>query len=176
MGVSTTTAAIIGGSAAAAGYAIGYLTSPREHQLSEHAAGGMAPDQLRKEGFVLAKGGWKKKKVSDTPAEELTGDAKKGAALFKAKCSTCHSCIANGPTKQGPNLHNIMGKEAAKSAGFKFTKNMAKSGIVWDDEAMHKWLTNPKAVVKGTSMAFPGFKKETDRADVIAYLHSLVPS
>ena len=29
-------------------------------------------------------------------------------------------------------------------------------------------------MVKGTSMAFPGFKKETDRADVIAYLHSLV--
>ena len=28
-------------------------------------------------------------------------------------------------------------------------------------------------VVKGTSMAFPGFKKEADRSDVIAYLNSL---
>jgi len=28
-------------------------------------------------------------------------------------------------------------------------------------------------MVKGTSMAFPGFKKETDRIDVIAYLHTL---
>ena len=28
-------------------------------------------------------------------------------------------------------------------------------------------------MVKGTSMAFPGFKKETDRADVIAYLHAI---
>ena len=38
---------------------------------------------------------------------------------------------------------------------------------------MFKWLENPKEMVKGTSMAFPGFKKETDRADVVAYLKSL---
>ena len=31
----------------------------------------------------------------------------------------------------------------------------------------------PWQVVKGTSMAFPGFKKDADRADVIAYLHTL---
>ena len=28
-------------------------------------------------------------------------------------------------------------------------------------------------VVKGTTMAFQGFKKDTDRSDVIAYLHSI---
>ena len=31
-------------------------------------------------------------------------------------------------------------------------------------------------MVKGTSMAFPGFKKETDRNDVIAYLNTLDPN
>ena len=28
-------------------------------------------------------------------------------------------------------------------------------------------------MVKGTSMAFPGFKKPADRADVVAYLNSI---
>ena len=28
-------------------------------------------------------------------------------------------------------------------------------------------------MVKGTTMAFPGFKKEKDRANIIAYLNSL---
>ena len=31
----------------------------------------------------------------------------------------------------------------------------------------------PRQMVKGTTMAFPGFKKEQDRADVIAYLNAL---
>ena len=64
---------------------------------------------------------------------------------------------------------------AQTSKGYKFTKNLATSGIKWDTEAMYKWLENPKNMVKGTSMAFPGFKKETDRNDVIAYLNTLEP-
>ena len=112
MGLSTATAAAVAAGAAAVGYAAGYLTAPQP-QGDEHAAGGMSPEGLRAEGYYLSKGGWKKKKAKDAAAEEVTGDVKKGAALFKAKCSTCHSCIENGPTKQGPNLYGIMGKEAA---------------------------------------------------------------
>ena len=32
---------------------------------------------------------------------------------------------------------------------------------------------NPKKYIKGTNMAFPGFKKETDRADMVAYLNTM---
>ncbi|EOD08120.1 hypothetical protein EMIHUDRAFT_217667 [Emiliania huxleyi CCMP1516] len=38
---------------------------------------------------------------------------------------------------------------------------------------MLSFLAKPKEVVKGTSMAFPGFKKEKDRVDVVAYLSTL---
>ena len=41
------------------------------------------------------------------------------------------------------------------------------------NDNMFEFLTNPKKFVKGTSMAFPGFKKEKDRSDVIAYLNTL---
>ncbi len=34
-------------------------------------------------------------------------------------------------------------------------------------------LVNPKKYIKGTNMAFPGFKKEKDRADVVAYLNTM---
>ena len=36
---------------------------------------------------------------------------------------------------------------------------------------MFEYLANPKKYIKGTNMAFPGFKKEKDRYDVIAYLN-----
>ena len=65
---------------------------------------------------------------------------------FKAKCATCHSSLPDGPTKQGPNLFGIMGKNAAQSRGFKFTKNLDGAGISWNEENMNKWLENPKAV------------------------------
>ena len=72
-----------------------------------------------------------------------------------------------------------MGQPIASSKGFKFTKVLQNATtpdgekIVWDKETMFEWLANPKAFLKGTSMAFPGFKKEKDRADVVAYLGSL---
>ena len=135
----------------------------------------VADGSPKEEGYYLAKGGWKKVKPKDPNAVEAAGDATKGAALFKAKCATCHSVLPNGPAGQGPNLYNIMGKPAATSGGFKFTKAIKTADITWDKESMFAWLENPKAFVKGTSMAFQGFKKEQDRNDVIAYLSTLNP-
>ena len=36
---------------------------------------------------------------------------------------------------------------------------------------MAEWLANPKALVPGTKMAFPGLKKPEEIANVIAYLN-----
>jgi len=173
MGVTTATAIAAATATSVIGFAAGYLTAPVPSQQAPSA----------RDGMYLSKGGWKKKKVVDpnAPVEEYAGDAKKGAALFKAKCATCHSCVQNGPVIQGPNLYQIMGKQAAKSKGFKFTKNFAAAAkdtgegepLKWDNESMSRWLESPKQMVKGTSMAFPGFKKPADRADVVAYLNSI---
>lgn len=107
------------------------------------------------------------------PAGPGEGDAKQGAALFKAKCATCHTCNDGGPNKQGPNLFGVMGRASGTVSGFGYTKANKESGLIWTNQDMFEFLTNPKAKIKGTSMAFPGFKKEKDRNDVIAYLNSL---
>jgi len=100
-----------------------------------------------------------------------SGNAATGAKLFKAKCASCHTIKEGGPNMQGPNLHGIMGQVAGKRPGQKYTKGMKTSGITWDNETMFNWLSNPKSVIKGTNMAFVGFKKPTDSADVIAFLN-----
>lgn len=45
-----------------------------------------------------------------------------------------------------------------------------ESGVTWTDQTLFDYLENPKKYIKGTKMAFPGFKKEDDRRNVIEYL------
>ena len=55
---------------------------------------------------------------------------------------------------------------------FKYTKANKESGITWSDETLFAYLENPKKYIKGTNMAFPGFKKEADRHNMVAYLNT----
>ncbi len=107
--------------------------------------------------------------VSPAQAE---GDAASGEKLFK-KCKACHTVDAGGKNKVGPNLHGIYGAKAAGVEGFKYSKALQESGIVWDDASLDQWLLKPKAMVKGTKMIFVGLKKDSQRADMIAYLKTL---
>ena len=100
------------------------------------------------------------------------GKAESGAKIFKAKCATCHTCNEGGPNKQGPNLFGVMGRQSGQVAGFKYTKANKESGITWSDETLFAYLENPKKYIKGTNMAFPGFKKEADRHNMVAYLNT----
>ena len=102
-----------------------------------------------------------------------TGNASNGAALFKAKCATCHTVNEGGPNKSGPNLYGVMGRQSGQVTGFSYTSANKSSGVIWNNDSMFEFLANPKKFLKGTNMAFPGFKKEQDRADVTAYLATL---
>ncbi len=98
----------------------------------------------------------------------LAQDAAKGEKVYK-KCKACHALEA-GKKKVGPSLAGIFGRTAGTAEGFKFSKAMKESGIVWDDKTMDEFLAKPKKVIPKTRMAFPGLKKEADRANLIAYL------
>ena len=98
-------------------------------------------------------------------------DVAKGAKVFK-KCKVCHTANKGGKHRVGPNLFGIVGRQAG-STDFKRYKGLKGSDIVWDEDNLDKWLTNPKKFLgKRSSMAFK-LKKAGDRANVIAYLKSL---
>lgn len=100
------------------------------------------------------------------------GDAAKGEKVFK-KCKACHAVGEGAKNKVGPMLNGISDAPAGQVEGFKYSKALvaaAEEGLVWDDANMAAFLTKPKDFMKGTKMSFAGLKKESDVADVIAYL------
>ena len=96
------------------------------------------------------------------------GDVAKGEKLYK-RCAACHSLEA-GKKKVGPSLAGVFGRTAGTLEGFKYSKAMVASEVVWDEETIDQYLEKPKTFIPKNKMAFPGFKKPEQRADVIAYL------
>ncbi len=101
-----------------------------------------------------------------------SADESKGEKVFK-KCGACHTTEEGGANKIGPNLHGILGKAKASVDGFSYSDALVELGGDWGFEELNAFLTKPKDYVKGTKMSFAGLKKDTDRADLIAYLRTL---
>jgi cytochrome c len=88
-------------------------------------------------------------------------------------CLACHSFEKGGPNKQGPNLWGVVGRPRASEQGFNYSAGMkAKTGN-WSFDDLDKFLASPKGFVPGTAMGFAGIARDTQRADVINYLHTL---
>ena len=111
-----------------------------------------------------------------TAATAATADsadlAAAGEKVFK-KCKACHKIGEGAKNASGPMLNGIVGAPAGQVDGFSYSKALkaaAEEGLVWDEEALHAFLTKPKDFIKKTKMAFGGLKKEEDRAAIIEYL------
>jgi cytochrome c len=96
-------------------------------------------------------------------------EPQRGALLFQT-CSACHSVLGDGV---GPDLTGIYGHKAASRAGFNYSSALRASGLVWDDATLRAFITNPQAVVKGTTMTFPGYAQPADVDAVVLYLKTL---
>lgn len=100
------------------------------------------------------------------------GKSPDGAALFKQQCATCHTVDLSEPSRQGPNLLHVVGRQAGKVEGFHYSPAFAQANFAWDDSKLDAWLTNPQAVIPGAIMAYRQAKPET-RAAIITYLKGL---
>ena len=110
--------------------------------------------------------------AASATAAHASGDATKGALVFKKNCSACHTAT-EPKNKVGPYLGTVIGRPVATYEGFRYSKAMTEFGAdgkVWDEARLAEYLPKPKDLVKGTTMAFAGLKTPEDIANLIAYL------
>lgn len=108
-------------------------------------------------------------KLASLPAPYKDADLANGKRQF-AVCKTCHTTENNGPNRVGPNLHGIIGRTAGTHASFAYSDGLKAAGFKWDYAKLEEYLTNPKAVIKDSRMAFAGIPAANNRRDVIAYV------
>lgn len=122
-----------------------------------------------------AEGAQKVEVVFDLGTALAAGDPSKGERTMTAKCASCHGWDEGGANKTGPNLYGVVDRAKASHEGFKYSTAMSGFGGNWTYEDLNGFLTNPGGYMKGTAMNFAGLRKDSERADVIAYLASITP-
>lgn len=105
----------------------------------------------------------------------LKADVTRGEKLTEKLCGQCHTFKQGEHNKTGPNLFGIVGGQFAHLANFAYSKIFQEkhSAEKWDEEKLNQYLYSPRAMMKGTKMAFAGIRKDDERADVILFLKSL---
>jgi cytochrome c len=104
-------------------------------------------------------------------------DAAAGQRVFN-QCRACHNIAEGGRNQVGPNLWAIYGRPAASVEGFRYSAPMterARAGLVWTEENLRTYLTNPRDLVPGGSMAFAGIRNPQQLNDLIAFLRAQRP-
>lgn len=114
--------------------------------------------------------------VSADPVEE-------GREAYRSICARCHGQVIEGDAAAldggiwpavmapiGPNLTGIYGRPAGSVPGFRYSNafRSATKDLVWDSEALDRWLADSQAMARGSYM----FQKTAQpaRGAIIAYL------
>jgi len=104
------------------------------------------------------------------------GDAAKGEKDFR-QCKACHmiqspdgEMIVRGG-RVGPNLYGVIGRTAGSVEDYRYSKDhaaLAEEGVVWDEENIVEYMTDPSEFIGGRSKMT--FKLRKGGENIAAYL------
>ncbi len=99
-------------------------------------------------------------------AGPLKGDPAAGKAVYD-RCLACHALAYD---RTGPRHCGLFGRRAGSVKDFAYSDAMKRSGIVWNERTLDRFLANPLAAVPGTAMGYAGVTDRKERTDLIAWL------
>lgn len=102
------------------------------------------------------------------PPAIAAGDPAKGKEAYAHRCASCHSLEYNGT---GPMHAGLLGRRAGTVANFPYSAALKASAVVWSEETLDQWLSDPEKFVPGQKM-WISVPDAAERRDIIAYLRA----
>ena len=87
------------------------------------------------------------------------GDPRNGETVY-SRCLACHALAYD---RTGPRHCGLLGRRAGSVDGFASSPAMKRSAIVWNTVTLDRFLSNPLAMIPGTSMGYAADRCEGTR-------------
>jgi len=101
----------------------------------------------------------------------LRAEQAAGQRLFNEHCAVCHA--SKRGQKFGPSLEGVVGRPAGSAAGFPYSDALKKSGLVWTEDNLRKWIADSPSTIPHTLMPHVSFRDPAEQIYVIEYLKTL---
>lgn len=103
----------------------------------------------------------------------LEAERAAGQQLFKNHCAACHVQKPGAHVVFGPNLSGVVGRRAGSLPGFPYSEALKKSGLVWTEDNLRKWIADNAHMVPNTLMPHVAISDPAEQIYLVAYLRSL---
>ncbi len=90
-----------------------------------------------------------------------------GRQLFAGHCAACHT-RKPGARVFGPSLKGVVGRPAGSVAGFPYSDALKKSGLVWTEDNLRKWIADSARMVPNTLMPHVSISDPAEQIYLIA--------
>jgi cytochrome c len=95
------------------------------------------------------------------------------AALYEARCATCHALDPAAAEKPGPNLAGLVGRPVAGDARFDYSPALRAARATapaWTEARLVEFLADPEEMFPGLWMGANGLRDPAERAEIVKFL------
>jgi cytochrome c len=89
------------------------------------------------------------------------------------RCRVCHAESPERPSLAGPNLWNVVNREAGTQDDYRYSQAVLDSGLTWDEATLRRYLVDPSGVIPGNRMSAPPIRDQALLDAVICHLNTL---
>jgi cytochrome c len=109
-------------------------------------------------------------------AAESEDPVERGSYHFR-KCAVCHSLQDDGVPRAGPSLQGLFGRRVGTYPGYRYSKALSESALVWTEETVSQLFDlGPDVLLPGTKMPLQRLPDEQARDDLIVFLKKFTGS
>jgi cytochrome c len=88
------------------------------------------------------------------------------------QCASCHS-LDTSANAFGPTLIGVYGRTAGSVPRFAYSEAVQKSGIVWNEDNLRKWISGNDTFIPGTRMRHVAVTDKAKQDELIDFLKAL---